>query len=132
MFLIISNTLDIPIYLQIVNQLKEKIMTGELSTGELLPSIRGLAKDLRISVITTKRAYEELEREGYIETTPGKGSYVSNKNKELIKEEILKTIETHVLEIVNLSKKINLKKEETLEIVDMFYEGEENEKQYWN
>ena len=85
MDIIISNSSNIPLYEQVKEQIKNKIVSNELKTGELLPSIRSLAKDLRISVITTKNAYEELEREGYVETIPGKGTYVANKNKELIK-----------------------------------------------
>jgi Predicted transcriptional regulators len=86
MNIIISNISRDPIYEQITNQVKDNIVRGNISAGELLPSIRNLAKELKISVITTKRAYEELEREGFIETVPGKGSYVSSQNKELLKE----------------------------------------------
>ncbi len=89
MNIIISNSSNTPIYEQIKEQIKNKIVSNELKTGELLPSIRNLAKDLRVSVITTKNAYDELEREGYVETIPGKGTYVANKNIELIKEEQL-------------------------------------------
>ena len=80
MNIIISNSSNTPIYEQIKEQIKNKIVSNELKTGELLPSIRNLAKDLRVSVITTKNAYDELEREGYVETIPGKGTYVANKN----------------------------------------------------
>ena len=86
MDIIISNSSGIPLYEQVKEQIKNKIVSNELKTGDLLPSIRSLAKDLRISVITTKNAYEELEKEGYVETVPGKGTYVANKNAELIKE----------------------------------------------
>ena len=89
----ISNAGQSPIYAQITSQIKEKILSGELKTGEALPSIRLLAKELRISVITTKRAYEELEREGFIYTVPAKGCYVAKKNTELLREENLKQIE---------------------------------------
>ena len=89
MNIIISNSSNKPIYEQITEQIKNKVVSNELKTGELLPSIRTLAKDLRISVITTKNAYDELEKEGFVETVPGKGTYVANKNVELIKEEQL-------------------------------------------
>jgi len=89
MNIIIANSSQNPIYEQIVIQIKTAIMKDELSQGDALPSIRGLAKELRISVITTKRAYEELERDGFIETVPGKGSYVSGQNKDLIREKAI-------------------------------------------
>ena len=99
MNIIISNKDDRPIYEQIVSQFKEMIISGKLKEGEALPSIRTLAKDLRISVITTKRAYEELERDGFIETVAGKGSFVAEQNTEAIKEEKLKAIEKQMLDI---------------------------------
>jgi len=94
--IILSNMSDRPIYEQIYNQIKNAIISGELKEGDMLPSIRALAKDLRISVITTKRAYDELERDGYIYTVAGKGCYVAKKNMELIREEYLKRIEEHI------------------------------------
>lgn len=99
MNIVISNKDDRPIYEQIVSQFKEMIISGKLKSGEALPSIRALAKDLRISVITTKRAYEELERDGFIETVAGKGSFVAEQNTEAIKEEKLKSIEKQMLDI---------------------------------
>lgn len=108
MNIIISNSSGEPIYEQITTQVKSAIMKGELSEGELLPSIRLLAKELQISVITTKRAYEELEREGFIETVPGKGSYVSSQNKELLKEKRLKELENKLTEVITESKLIGL------------------------
>ncbi|WP_017414916.1 GntR family transcriptional regulator [Clostridium tunisiense] len=108
MNIIISNSSGEPIYEQITNQVKSAIMKGELSECELLPSIRLLAKELQISVITTKRAYEELEREGFIETVPGKGSYVSSQNKELLKEKRLKELENKLTEVITESKLIGL------------------------
>lgn len=99
MNIVISNKEDRPIYEQIVSQFKEMIISGKLKSGEALPSIRALAKDLRISVITTKRAYEELERDGFIETVAGKGSFVAEQNTEAIKEEKLKAIEKQMLDI---------------------------------
>lgn len=99
MNIVISNKDDRPIYEQIVSQFKEMIISRKLKSGEALPSIRALAKDLRISVITTKRAYEELERDGFIETVAGKGSFVAEQNTEAIKEEKLKAIEKQMLDI---------------------------------
>ena len=93
MYILIDSKSGVPIYDQIATQIKEQILDGSLQEGEALPSIRSLAKDLRISVITTKRAYEELEQEGFIDTMPGKGSYVAVQNRELMREEDLKKIE---------------------------------------
>lgn len=104
MDIIISNSSNTPIYEQIKEQIKNKIVSNELKTGELLPSIRTLAKDLRISVITTKNAYEELEREGYVTTIPGKGTYVASKNIELIREEQLQKIEGLLDTAVSIAK----------------------------
>ena len=99
MDIIIRNASSAPIYEQIYAQLKAAILSGELSEGALLPSIRALAKDLRISVITTKRAYDELERDGYVNTVAGKGCYVAQKDTALIREEHLKQIEAHMRSI---------------------------------
>ncbi len=104
MNIIISNSSNKPIYEQIKEQIKNKIVSNELKIGEQLPSIRILAKDLRISVITTKNAYEELEKEGYVETIPGKGVYVANKNIELIREEQLQKIEDLIDTAVSIAK----------------------------
>ena len=103
MNLIISNASGKPIYEQIYTQIKNCILTGELSPGDALPSIRALAKDLRISVITTTRAYDELEQDGFIDRVPGKGCYVAEKNLELVREAHLKQIEDHMSEIVELA-----------------------------
>ena len=108
MHIIISNKSDKPIYAQIVEQLKEQIISGKILQGKPLPSIRALASELRISVITTKRAYEELEREGYIETVPGKGSFVAEQNREMVKEAYLKTIEENLIEAIRASRVIKL------------------------
>lgn len=124
MNIIISNSSDIPIYAQIVNQMKEAIISNKLEQGQPLPSIRSLAKDLNISVITTKRAYEELERQGFIDIVPGKGSFVAIFKKELVYEEKIKEIEGKVEEIIALANLIGLKKEEVVEIFDVMYEGE--------
>lgn len=96
MDLFISNTTGVPIYAQITRQIKEKILSGELTQGEALPSIRLLAKELRISVITTKRAYEDLEKEGFIYTQQGRGSFVAAQNPELLREETLRRVEQYL------------------------------------
>ena len=122
MNIIISNSSNTPIYEQINEQIKNKIVSNELKTGELLPSIRNLAKDLRVSVITTKNAYDELEREGYVETIPGKGTYVANKNIELIKEEQLQKIENLIDTVVSLARISNISKKEIQDMLDILYE----------
>lgn len=115
MNIIISNANNQPIYEQIYTQLKNAILTGELSEGDILPSIRQLAKDLRISVITTKRAYDELERDGFVYTVAGKGSYVAAKNMGMIREGQLKEIEEHMREILRLAPMCALTHEELIE-----------------
>ena len=127
MDIIISNSSGRPIYDQISEQIKEKILTGQLEEGEALPSMRLLAKELRISVITTKRAYEELERDGFIVTMTGKGSFVAEKNTEAIREEYLKRIEEHIGEIVRLSVSCHLGLEDIKEMVTLAYEEERDE-----
>lgn len=117
MNILIDNKSGTPIYDQIYFQIKGQIISGALKQDELLPSIRGLAKDLRISFITTKRAYEELEKEGFIYTLPAKGCYVAPKNVELLREENLKKIEEHIDEIVRLAASCNLSKQEIMEMV---------------
>ena len=117
MNILIDNKSGTPIYDQIFSQIKGQIISGALKQDELLPSIRGLAKDLRISFITTKRAYEELEKEGFIYTLPAKGCYVAPKNVELLREENLKKIEEHIDEIVRLAASCNLSKQEIMEMV---------------
>ncbi len=103
MQLYIDNRSGTPIYDQIYTQIKTQIISGELCAGDTLPSIRGLARDLRISVITTKRAYDELEREGFLYTVPAKGCFVAARNVELLREENLRKIEEHMQEICKLS-----------------------------
>lgn len=123
MDIVISNAGDQPIYDQIYTQIRDQILSDRLKEGEPLPSIRGLAKDLRISVITTKRAYEELEREGFICTMAGKGSFVAPKNTELIREANLKKIEAHMQAIYELAAGCGLDREELLEMFTLL--GEE-------
>lgn len=117
MNVLIDNLSGTPIYDQIYTQIKSQIISGELKENEMLPSIRGLAKDLKISFITTKRAYEELEKEGFIYTVQAKGCYVAPKNVELLREENLKKIETKIEEILRLAATCNLSGEEIIEMV---------------
>lgn len=124
MNIIISNSSNKPIYEQIKEQIKEKILSNELKVGEALPSIRNLAKDLRISVITVKNAYEKLENEGYVETVPGKGVYIANKNKEIIKEEQLKKIESLLDSAISIARISGISKKEIKTIMEILY-GEE-------
>lgn len=124
MNIIISNSSNIPIYEQIKEQIKNKIVSNELKVGEMLPSIRSLAKDLRISVITTKSSYEELEKEGYVETIPGKGTYVANKNSEIIREEQLQKVEGLIDTAVSIAKISKITKEEILNMIEIYYEEE--------
>ena len=124
MDIIISNSSNAPLYEQVKEQIKNKIVSNELKVGDILPSIRSLAKDLRISVITTKNAYEELEREGYVETIPGKGTYVANKNAELIKEEQLQKIEELIDTAVSIAKISGISKNEVMQMLDILYEEE--------
>ena len=104
MDIIISNSGGVPIYDQITRQVKSLILRGELKEGEALPSMRLLARDLRISVITTKRAYEELEREGFITTVPGKGCFVAPQDPELARDETLRLVEEHLAKAVETAK----------------------------
>ena len=124
MLILIDNKSGAPIYEQIFTQIKGHILSGELTQDEALPSIRGLAKDLRISVITTKRAYEELERAGFIYTVPGKGSFVAAKNKELLREEHLKKIEEYMTDIADLARCAEVSREEVRQMWDLIWEEE--------
>lgn len=124
MDIIISNASGKPIYEQIVQQIKNKISTGELSEGEALPSMRLLARELHISVITTKRAYEELERDGFLETVTGKGSFVARRNLELIREEQLRAIEDGLSHCVDLAKAGGISLSELIDMLSLLY-GEE-------
>ena len=116
MEIIIRNSSSQPIYEQIYTQIKDLILNGTLAEGDALPSIRGLAKDLRISVITTKRAYDELEREGFVNTVAGKGCFVARTNRELIQEENLKKIEVHMQVISQLAKGCGITNEDLIEM----------------
>lgn len=121
MKIIISNTSQEPIYAQIAEQIKELIIKEELRETEPLPSIRKLAKELQISVITTKRAYEELEKEGYIHTVPGKGTYISTKNKELLKERERILVEEKLIDMVTSAKTVGLSLEDLQKMLKFYY-----------
>lgn len=125
MLILIDNKSSIPIYEQIFTQIKGNILSGALSSDAPLPSIRGLAKDLRISVITTKRAYDELEHAGYIYTIPGKGSFVAAKNTQLLREEHLKRIEEHMSAIRSLAQLTELSRDEVLQMWNLMWEESE-------
>ncbi|EGT2191064.1 GntR family transcriptional regulator [Clostridium perfringens] len=112
MNIVVSNTSGVPIYEQIAKAIKNEILSGDLKENSALPSIRSLASELRVSVITTKRAYEELERDGFIYTLPGKGSYVEEQNKELLMEEKLREIEEKLGEAIDIANSIGLNFEE--------------------
>ena len=122
MHIYIDNKSGAPIYDQIKTQIKAQIMGGELSADEMLPSIRGLAKDLRISFITTKRAYDDLEAEGFLYTVPGKGCFVAARNTDLVREENLKKIEEHMEEISRLGAVCRLTREELISMMEFILE----------
>lgn len=122
--IIISNASDKPIYEQITAQIKRMIISGELDEGSALPSMRLLAKELRISVITTKRAYTDLERDGFIETVTGKGSFVAGKNLEMIKEEQMRRAEECLQRAVDIAKQSGITSEELRETLELLYNGE--------
>ncbi|MDE6108114.1 MAG: GntR family transcriptional regulator [Oscillospiraceae bacterium] len=124
MDIIIRNTGDAPIYDQITRQVKGLILRGELQEGEALPSMRLLAKELRISVITTKRAYEELEREGFITTVPGKGCFVAPQNPVLVRESALRQAEEHLQKAVETARSGGVTLEELTETLNILYGGE--------
>lgn len=121
MNIIISNASKEPIYEQIKNQVKQSILKGELQEGDVLPSIRALAKDLHISVITTKRAYEDLEKEGFIVSVVGKGSFVAGQNSDFIREKRLKWIEEKLTEVVAESKTLGISLAELKEMLELLY-----------
>ena len=122
MNIIISNSSGMPIFLQIKNAIKESIYNGDLTEEEQLPSVRSLANDLKISFLTVKRAYDELEKEGFIKTIPGKGSFIAPKNLELIKEEKLKEIQDLIEKIYEISKISNITANDVKEIFKIILE----------
>ena len=125
MELIISNASGKPIYEQITNQIKSEIMSGRLKAGDALPSMRLLAQELRISVITTKRAYEELEREGFLTTVPGKGCFVAAQNQELLREARLRKVEEYLSAAVDEARQGGIQLEELIETMSILYRGDE-------
>lgn len=124
MEIIIRNNDNRPIYEQITSQIKQKIMNEELKEGESIPSMRSLAKSLHISVITVQRAYEDLQRDGFIETTLGKGCFVKCNNKEFIKEEKQREIESNLQNAISLSKENGISLDKLIELLKIFYEEE--------
>lgn len=124
MDIVISNASELPIYEQISSQIRALIINGTLKEGEILPSIRVIAKELKVSVITTKRAYSELERDGFIETVQGRGSFVGARNLELIREEQLKQVELYVHKAVEAARIGNISHDELREILLFMYEGD--------
>ena len=121
MKIIISNSSSTPIYEQIKIQIINQIMSGELNEGDIIPSIRSLTLDIKISVMTVKKAYDELEEEGYIKSVQGKGTFVAPKNMELVREQANKDIENYILKIIEISNKFNISKDEILDLFEYIY-----------
>ncbi len=124
MRIIISNSSPDPIYEQVGKQIKAQIISGDLAEGDSLPSIRKLAMELQISVITTKRAYEELEKEGFIDTVGGKGCFVAMQNKELLREKKMKTVEDLLSDAVTEAKKLGINYQEIKEMLELLFNEE--------
>ncbi|WGF38083.1 GntR family transcriptional regulator [Lysinibacillus capsici] len=118
----LSNASEKPIYEQITIQLKEAILANKLQAGDALPSIRALAKDLKISVMTTKRAYADLERDGFIETVAGKGSFVTERNQDFLREELLRQVEGHLQKAAKIAKTAGLSSKELQELLSLMLE----------
>ena len=125
MKLVISNSSSVPIYEQIKNAIIEQIMSGELEENEALPSIRSLAQDIKISVMTIKKSYDELEKEGYIISRQGKGTFVAPKNMELLKEQKQKEIETYLSKIIDISHCYQISKEKIIDLFEFMYGSED-------
>ncbi len=125
MKIIISNSCSVPIYEQIKNQIINQIMSDELSEGDSIPSIRALASDIKISVMTIKKAYDELESEGYIKSVQGKGTFVAPKNAELVKEKANQEIESHITKIIDIANRFNISKNEVLDLFEFIYGSDE-------
>lgn len=124
MNILISNANDKPIYEQICTQIKNAVLAEALRPGDALPSIRSLAKDLRVSVITTKRAYDELEKDGYLYTVPGKGCYVAEKNTQLVREAYLTQIEEHMTKILSLAAACGLTADDLAEMLRLLAQND--------
>jgi len=125
MNIILSNSSSDPIYIQILNQIRQSILSGELRAGDSLPSIRQLAKDLQISVITTKRAYEELEKEKLIDSVAGKGCFVSGANKDFIREQRMKLLEEKLIDIIRESKELSMSRQNLIDHLTLLFEEEQ-------
>ena len=125
MEIVISNSSDKPIYEQIASQIREQVLTGVLAAGDKLPSIRSLATQLRISAITTKRAYQDLEAQGYINTVPGKGCFVAGDNIELLREERLRKVEDSLARAVSEARSAGITTDELREMLDLLLEDEQ-------
>lgn len=125
MKMIISNSSSVPIYEQIKKSIIEQIVSDELKEDEAIPSIRNLAQDIKISVMTIKKAYDELEQEGYIISRQGKGTFVAQKNTSLVKEKAQKDIEEYIVKIINIANKIEIPKEDIINIFNLFYGSDE-------
>ncbi len=123
MEIILSNSSGKPIYEQITDQIKNQILSGALEAGDALPSMRQLARDLRISVITTKRAYEELERDGFLENVPGKGCFIAPQNRELLREARLRKVEDHLTRAVEEARVGAIPLSELQEMLELIYQG---------
>ena len=123
MKIVISNTANMPIYEQIVNQIRDAVINGELKAGEGMPSIRVLAKELTVSVITTKRAYEELEKEGLIRSVAGKGFYVCESNKDYLKERQLMMLEKRLAELISDARQAGMSCRDFVDMATVLYEG---------
>ena len=124
MIIKLSNASDKPIYEQITEQMKQAILSGALLPGDALPSIRMLAKELKISVMTTKRAYADLERDGFIETVAGKGSFVAERNQDFLREELIRQVEEHLSKSMQLAKTASMTKDELTELFTLLLEEE--------
>ncbi|MBE5942258.1 MAG: GntR family transcriptional regulator [Lachnospiraceae bacterium] len=122
MKIIISTTMNLPIYEQIINQIRDAVVSGELREGEGMPSIRVLARDLQVSVITTKRAYEELEKEGVLQSIPGRGFYVCKQNNDILKEKQMRGLEQRYEDLIRDSKSAGMSVEDIIEMVQVLYE----------
>lgn len=124
MEIIISNSANKPIYEQITSQIKAMIMSGELQAGDAIPSMRALAKSIHVSVITVQRAYEDLQRDGFIETTVGRGSFVSSQNKDFYQEELQRQAEEHLQQAVDIARGSGIPLSKMVELLTMFYQEE--------
>ncbi len=127
MNIILSNSSGKPIYEQITDQVKEQILSGVLAPDQAMPSMRLLAKELHISVITTKRAYDELERDGFLDTVPGKGCFVARQDREMLREAQLRSVEEKLSQAVDEARKGAIALEELKEMLTLLYEGENHE-----